>query len=111
LVEIEAVLDEEGVLRACRASGHALSGVAGADIVCAAISVLLRTILNTLSNREGIKVRSGAPEKGKLWLEADYEEAGKGFLYASGEFLINGVASVAKEYPQNCKLIIKNIDS
>ena len=107
MIEIEAVLDNDGVLRACKASGHAGAGKAGTDIVCAAVSVLIRTAFSVLSDRKGLTVRGGAPEKGQFWLEADYEAEGKDFLFAVGEFLVNGLSSVAGEYPENCRLAIK----
>ncbi|MCL2759172.1 MAG: ribosomal-processing cysteine protease Prp [Treponema sp.] len=107
MIEIEAVLDSDGVLRACKAAGHSAAGKAGTDIVCAAVSVLLRTALGTLSDRKGITVQGGAPERGQLWLKADYEAEGKDFLYACGVFLIDGLKSVAKEYPENCTLTVK----
>ena len=104
MIEIEAVLEEDGTLRACKASGHAGVGKAGTDIVCAAVSVLMRTALTVLSGRKGITVRYGAPEKGQLWLEVDYEAEGKDFLFAAGVFLIEGLRSVVQEYPKNCKM-------
>jgi uncharacterized protein YsxB (DUF464 family) len=107
VIEIEAVLEKDGTLRACKASGHAGAGKSGTDIVCAAVSVLMRTACSILSTRKGITVRYGAPEKGQMWLEVDYEAEGKDFLYASGVFLIEGLRSVAAEYPQNCKLSIR----
>ena len=108
MIEIEAVLEGDGTLRACRASGHAGAGKAGTDIVCAAVSVLMRTALSVLSGKKGITVRGGAPEKGQMWLEAEYDADGKDFLYAAGLFLIEGLWSVAQEYPKNCKITIKN---
>ena len=108
MIEIEAVLDSDGILRACKACGHAGAGKAGNDIVCAAVSVLIRTAFNILSNRKGITLRGGAPERGQLWLEAAYEAEGKDFLFAAGVFLIEGLKSVAQEYPQNCRITIKN---
>jgi len=101
-------MDDDGILRACKALGHAGAGKAGTDIVCAAVSVLMRTALSTLSNRRGITIRGGAPEKGQMWLEADYEAAGKDFLFAAGAFLIEGLKSVAQEFPKNCKITFKN---
>jgi len=109
LIDIEAVLEPDGTLRACKASGHAGAGKAGTDIVCAAVSVLMRTALSILSNRQGIKLRGGAPERGQLWLEADYNAEGKDFLFAAGVFLIEGLKSIAQEYPKNCTLTVKNI--
>lgn len=109
MIEIDAVLDNDGVLRACKACGHAGAGKAGTDIVCSAVSVLMRTALGTLSNRKGIEVRGDAPNPGLLWLEADYDDEGKDFLFAVGVFLVEGLSSVAREYPQNCRLTIKEI--
>jgi len=102
------ILDSDRVLKACKASGHAEAGKAGTDIVCAAVTVLLRTAVNTLSGRKGIIVQNGAPERGQLWLETVYEPEGKEFLFAIGEFLVIGLMSISQEYPKNCKLTIKN---
>jgi uncharacterized protein YsxB (DUF464 family) len=104
VIEIEAVLDDDGTLRACRASGHSGSGRPGSDIVCAAVSVLMRTAVRVLSERDGVTVRCDAPEPGFLFLEADCDAGGKGFLHAVGVFLLEGLASVTEEYPEYCKL-------
>jgi uncharacterized protein YsxB (DUF464 family) len=109
LIKIEAVLDDVGMLKVCNASGHAGAGKAGTDIVCAAVSVLMRTALSTLSARKGITVRGGAPEKGRLWLEVEYEAEGKEFLFAVGTFLLEGLKSVEREFPDNCKLNIGSL--
>jgi uncharacterized protein YsxB (DUF464 family) len=107
LIEIEALVDQAGLLRACKAAGHAGTGRAGTDIVCAAVSVLTRTAIRTLSNRKGIVIRSGAPEPGLWWMEADYTAEGKEFLSAAGVFLTEGLASVAEEFPAYCTLTIR----
>jgi len=67
---------------------------------------LFRTAVNVLSGREGITIKFGAPEKGQLWLEAEYKAEGKDFLSAVGVFLIEGLKSVAQEYPKNCEISI-----
>jgi len=67
---------------------------------------LFRTAVSVLSGRDGITVRFGAPEKGQLWLEADYQAEGKDFLSAAGIFLTEGLKSVAQEYPKNCEISI-----
>jgi uncharacterized protein YsxB (DUF464 family) len=97
-------LEQDGTLRACKASGHAGAGKTGTDIVCAAVSVLMRTACKTLSERKGITLRCDAPEKGVLWLETDYDADGKEFLFAAGAFLIEGLKSLTLEFPQNCKM-------
>jgi len=106
MIEIEAVLEPDGTLRSCKVSGHAKAGKKGEDIVCSAVTVLMRTALHVLSGRKGIKLTGGASERGRMQLEADYDEEGKDFLSAIGVFLIDGLSSVAQEYPDNCKLNI-----
>jgi len=107
LIEIEAVFDSDGVLRACKASGHAGVGKIGNDIVCSAVTVLIRTAFNVLTDKSGITIRGGAPERGQVWLEADYETEGRDFLFAVGVFLKEGLKSVADEYPDNCVFKVK----
>jgi uncharacterized protein YsxB (DUF464 family) len=102
VIRVDAALDEAGVLRSCRAEGHAGAGPGGGDIVCAAVSVLMRTALETLSGRKGITLRGDAPRRGSFWIEADYTPEGKDFLYAAGAFLTAGLKSVSREYPDYC---------
>jgi hypothetical protein len=64
-------------------------------------------MVRALSNRKGMIVRYDAPEPGLLFLEADYTAEGRDFLFAAGVFLIEGLASVAEEYPDNCRLTIR----
>jgi uncharacterized protein YsxB (DUF464 family) len=107
MIHVEAVLDRRGLLRACRVEGHAGSGPKGEDLVCAAVSALARAALRTLSGRKGIVVRGGAPERGLLWMEADYTEEGREFLAAVGAFLIEGLMSVSEDFPDYCKIDIQ----
>ena len=107
MIEIEAVVDQAGILKSCSAKGHAGAGKAGFDIVCAAVSVLMRTAIKTLSDREGITIRGDVPEPGLVWLQAEYSAEGKNFLSAAGVFLIEGLRSVAEEFPDYCKLAIR----
>jgi uncharacterized protein YsxB (DUF464 family) len=107
VIRIEAALDRAGLLRACRVEGHAGSGLRGGDPVCAAVSALLRAALRTLSGRKGISVRGGAPERGLLWMEADYTEEGREFLAAAGAFLIEGLMSVSEDFPDCCRIDIQ----
>jgi uncharacterized protein YsxB (DUF464 family) len=67
----------------------------------------MRTAVRTLSGRRGITIRYDAPEEGFLFLEADYTAEGREFLNAAGVFLTEGLASVAEEYPQHCRLTIR----
>ena len=101
------ILDEAGLLRSCRVSGHAGAGKMGGDIVCAAVSVLSRTAVRVLSEREGISIRGDVPERGNFCLETDYNPEGRDFLAATGTFLIEGLLSVSEEFPDYCKVNIE----
>jgi uncharacterized protein YsxB (DUF464 family) len=109
MIRIEAALDEAGLLRSCRIHGHAGAGPRGGDIVCAAVSVLARTALSLLSRREGITVRGEAPERGVVSMDIDYAGDGKEFLFAAGAFLVEGLQSVAGEYPDYCVMHITKV--
>ena len=99
---------EGGLLKSCRISGHANAGPKGTDIVCAAVTVLGRTVCKVLSEKKGIKTVCILPERGELQLDivsADPECIG--FLAGAGTFLLEGLLSVTKEYPGNFTVIIE----
>ncbi|GHV67161.1 hypothetical protein AGMMS49928_03560 [Spirochaetia bacterium] len=106
MITIKAALDGEGLLRSCQVSGHAGAGKRGEDIVCAAVSVLTRTALRTLSKKTGVIVRGEAPQRGLFRMETDYSGEGREFLAAAGVFLLEGLSSVAEEFPEFCTMTI-----
>jgi uncharacterized protein YsxB (DUF464 family) len=110
VIEIKLALDEAGLLRGCDIQGHGGTGSRGADVVCAAVSVLIRTALRVLADRPGIEIRGEAPERGSLWMEADYTPEGREFLSMAGLFLTQGLKSVAEDYPGHCKMTIYSIE-
>ncbi|MCL2069695.1 MAG: ribosomal-processing cysteine protease Prp [Treponema sp.] len=107
MIQADLVLDEAGLLCSCRVTGHAGAGKLGSDIVCAAVSVLTRTFVRVLGEREGITLRGDARERGNFLVEVEYASEGREFLAAAGAFLMEGLLSVSTEFPDNCKLIIK----
>jgi uncharacterized protein YsxB (DUF464 family) len=109
MISLEAELDGEGLVVGYRAGGHAGSGPSGADIVCAAVSALSGALLRALHGRKGLRVRADAPERGRFSLEVSYEEGAGPFLEGAGTVLLEGLSSVAEEYPEFCKLTITRI--
>ena len=109
MIQVDMVLDEAGLLKSCSLTGHAGAGKRGNDIVCAAVSVLTRTLIRVLSGREGIKIRGSIPEQGNFWMEAEYTPEGREFLAAAGAFLIEGLHSVSAEFPDYCKVNIEAV--
>ena len=107
MIQAELVLDEAGLLSSCRVSGHAGAGKQGSDIVCAAVSVLTRTLLRVLSGRDDISIRGSVPQRGDFFVEVEYSPEGRVFLAAAGSFLMEGLLSVSEEFPANLKLSIE----
>ena len=107
MIEAELVLDKAELLSSCRVSGHAGAGVRGNDIVCAAVSVLTRTLVRVLADRKDITIRGSIPGRGDFCMEVEYNPEGREFLAAAGAFLTEGLLSVSEEFPDNCKVMIK----
>ncbi|MDR1176755.1 MAG: ribosomal-processing cysteine protease Prp [Treponema sp.] len=107
MIRIDAVFDRAGFLRSCRISGHAGAGKKGYDIVCAAVSVLSRTMVRTLEKRKGIAVESAAPGRGLLSMDIRYEAEGQDFLSVAGAFFMEGLSSICEEYPAYCTMNIR----
>jgi hypothetical protein len=102
MINVDVVLDSAGILRSCQVSGHAGAGPRNGDVVCAAVSVLSRTALRTLSKIEGVTARGNAPERGKLFMEIDYTEACMAQVAGITVFLLEGFVSVSEEFPEHC---------
>ena len=111
MIRAEVVLDGSGLLRSCRVQGHAGAGKQGSDIVCAAVSVLTRTIIRVLSGRKDISIRGSIPEQGDFSIETEYAPEGRDFLSGAGAFLVEGLLSVSAEFPEYCKVIIERRNS
>ena len=111
MIQAALVLDEAGLLRSCRVSGHAGAGKQGSDIVCAAVSVLTRTIVRSLSGKKGIKIRGSIPEQGDFSIEAEYTAESREFLAGAGAFFVEGLLSVSAEFPDYCKVTIERRNS
>ena len=107
MIVADVSLDAEGRLRTCRVDGHAGAGRRGDDPVCAAVSVLVRTAARTLAAADGITVEAEAERRGSLALTVSALPAGEAFLAAATAFLLQGLNSVAEEYPRFCTVRIE----
>jgi uncharacterized protein YsxB (DUF464 family) len=106
MIQVEATIDDDDLLTGYRANGHAGTGARGTDIVCAAISVLSRSLARALHDKEGINIRVDAPERGIFSAVISYSDGAEQFLRGAGSFLLEGLRSVAEEYPEHCHLTI-----
>jgi uncharacterized protein YsxB (DUF464 family) len=98
-VKVVVTLDRSSLLHSLYAAGHAECGTAGNDVVCASVTVLVRTMGIVLTGKPYITVRFLAPEPGVISLDVEHEWEGEPYLSAVQEFLLEGLQSLAAEYP------------
>lgn len=109
---------EENAIR-CRASGHAGFAEKGSDIVCAALTVLLRTAMRFLCGDAQIQFESSVPPRsdsgaegiprGELAFSArpkedlalEEQSAAKAKIAFLAEYLSLGFKSLCEEFPRN----------
>lgn len=107
MIRVDLYLDKAGLLKSCSVSGHAGAGKKGEDIVCAAVSVLTRTAYTVLSQREELKIRVSAPQRGEFRMEIDDFGTDENFLSAVGIYLREGLQSVSAEFPRHVTIHIE----
>ena len=117
MISVLLTCGKDGTLASCRAQGHARFAERGSDIVCSAVTVLLRTTMQALSGTEGVTVRTegvfvraDASERGSLDFDVSAESApaeSRAALVYAGRFLEAGLASLVREYPRNVELKIQ----
>lgn len=99
---IELVLERntEGVLISCSGKGHAGYAGAGNDIVCSAVTILIRTAMQFLSEIEDIGFKSDYSLRGNInFVTSSNSPESKKILVFTGKFLEKGFSSLFKEYP------------
>jgi uncharacterized protein len=110
MTSVLLVRSSTGVLCSCKADGHADFAATGSDIVCSAVTILLRTAMQTLSGTAGVKLETDTSTRGTLsfsvCVERPSPETDIRLVYA-GDFLEQGIRSLAEEYPVNVELQIQ----
>lgn len=109
MVTVALALDGAGCLAGFTADGHA-AGAAGANVACAAVTVLLRTAARTVAGA-GLAAGGGADAPGELRLDiARVDEARRGWLRGVTDSLVRGLADVAAEAPGEVELRIVRVE-
>lgn len=93
---------DKGVLLSCKAKGHAGYAWRGFDIVCSAVTVLIRTTVQIISELPGVKLDLDCSQRGNLSFTVNTNQFNCNLdkLIFAGDFLETGLGSVAKEYPE-----------
>ncbi|MFA6937930.1 MAG: ribosomal-processing cysteine protease Prp [Treponema sp.] len=106
MIEVLLVCSSDGSLKSCNASGHAGFAVKGKDIVCAAVSSLLRTAIQVLEKTNGIVVKTETTSRGKLAFSVEDSnlDCKNERLICTADFIRCGIKSLSNEYPKNVQL-------
>ncbi len=99
---------KNGVIKKCQANGHAGFSKKGSDIVCSAITVLLRTAMQVLSHNENVLLITEPFERGSLSFTAEAKTENpetEAQLKCIGDFLRTGILALTKEFPKNVILM------
>jgi uncharacterized protein YsxB (DUF464 family) len=109
LVTVTLALDAGGCLAGFTADGHA-AGLPGANVACAALTVLLRTAARTVAGA-GLAAGGGAEGPGSLRLDVGPVAPGRcEWLRGVTDALLRGLADVASEAPGEIDLRIVRVE-
>ena len=113
MIDITLRLNNIGCLLYIDAKGHSDSAVRGEDLICGAVSTLLRTVSRTLENEPDVKLDGKIEERGDLQLGITLlEESKENWLCGVSAFLVTGLKDLASEHPHFCRIQLerKNYD-
>ena len=112
-----------GEFRHCEASGHAGFAKRGKDIVCSAVTIVLKTALLLLSdlssvNNDSISLITETASRGNLNFSIAINDEAKDKLLNEvsirlmciADFIRSGITSVSKEYPDCVQLSEHRLD-
>ena len=105
MIQVRIIRSKNGMFRSCEAKGHAGFDKKGFDIVCAAVSSILRTVLALLEKTPTVSLLVNTPEPGNLFFcVQDYDKADNALLIHCGDFLEQGLGLLQDEYPEHVSL-------
>ena len=105
MIRLTVFTDGHGVLTGAEVAGHALGLQKGGNIVCAAVTVLVRTAARLLEAEEGVGITGGPGPRGEFAFEIEGVERSKiEFVKTTGSYLMQGIRDLQKEFPDDCTL-------
>jgi uncharacterized protein YsxB (DUF464 family) len=108
MIQVLLQRSSDGQLVACNAQGHAGYDKKGFDIVCSAVTILLRTTVQVLQSDEHANLEVQTPSPGNLAFQV--KEACKALLIYAEDFLETGLKSLEAEFPKHVSLRVEIVD-
>ncbi|MCI6799323.1 MAG: ribosomal-processing cysteine protease Prp [Spirochaetia bacterium] len=110
MTDITLVIEKNGRYLKCRASGHAGFAEYGKDIVCSAVTILMRTAIQVFSETSGIEFETDTSLRGFLSFSAGVKKSDSVLqekIFTIGNFLQKGFDSLSEEFPENVTFELK----
>ncbi len=104
MIDVRITVDKNGNLRSLRAEGHSMSAPKGSNIVCAAVSAQLRSLVRVLQSGPGCKSRVNADRDGFLELSVETEEGENRWLTGVTDIILAGLIENERDYPDECSV-------
>jgi len=101
----------DGALASCEVAGHSGLAPRGADIVCAAVSTVVRTTVAVLQASDSAQlVTCDSSGHGQLAFRAtEMSSAFAERMVFAADYLQKGLEIIAAEYPEYLKLRVKTV--
>lgn len=105
MIEVLLECKEDGSISSLSAKGHAQFARKGKDIVCAAVSSLLRTTAKVLEETSGIElIKTSFNERGNLAFSVLRKDCSGDLterLKCVSDFVREGISLIEDEYPEH----------
>lgn len=110
MTAVTLVKAKDGSVLKCKALGHAGFAEKGKDIVCSAVTVLMRTAIQVLSDTSGIEFDTDTSTRGLLTFMVETKKSDPVLqerISTIGDFLQKGFESLSEEFPENVTFELK----
>ncbi|MEW5814237.1 MAG: ribosomal-processing cysteine protease Prp [Spirochaetota bacterium] len=108
MIKVRLLLERDGCLKILRAKGHAGGLKTGSNIVCAAATAIMRTMVRILESNENLHYSGNAEKPGTLDFEIVHiPEEKRVWFKGVTDYLVRGLQDLAEEYPRECKVDIR----
>lgn len=100
MIKVNLNLDKNNLLQEIKASGHAGLSKKGTDILCAAVSIILRTTAKLIYANPGINCAGGKGSPGELELKINsYKPGEKEWMKGITDFCVIALFELRHAYP------------
>ncbi len=107
MIKIDIRVDKRGCIKEINAKGHGGLGKKGSDILCSAVSVLIRSFGKVIYTSGAVKAEGKASERGSVYLMLkDIPQEKVSWIQGMSTMVIAGLTDLEREFPENIRVNI-----